>query len=386
MDVPLLYESIKASWVKRMLMDVPWAKILRAKCHKFSIHDLLNCRYVENDLIRLGVPNFYLKVLGSYRRINKLTPPKSSHQMKREYIWFNEYVKCDGKSLFEESMYKCGISHVGDLMDNRGLVLRYHDLKQKFPELRLNFLRYMGLISAIPIEWKNKARGPTEREDDDAVSQGQIIMGDRPISLHKIMTRDIYSLGMKKCKPTALTRWENEGLAPLKWSEILQLPYKCTRSTRLQSFQFQITHRYIPTKKYLHLRGLVTTPVCHRCSRIDNINHHFYMCPSVQSFWNDVFSFISECVKKRVKPTLQNVMFGMLNASPVLNLLIIVGKSYIHSCNARERPIMFHNYLSRVREEFEIEKRVAIGCNIKVADLRDRWKILNESASGRLFD
>ena len=87
-DVPLLYESIRASWVKRMLMDIPWAKILRAKCNKFNIHDLLNCRYIESDLLRLGIPNFYLKVLGNFRRLNKLTSPKTSDQLKREYIWF----------------------------------------------------------------------------------------------------------------------------------------------------------------------------------------------------------------------------------------------------------------------------------------------------------
>lgn len=385
-DVPLLYESIRASWVKRMLMDIPWAKILRAKCNKFNIHDLLNCRYIESDLLRLGIPNFYLKVLGNFRRLNKLTSPKTSDQLKREYIWFNEYIKCDGKTIFEGSMYRCGISYVGDVMDSRGKLLRYDELKQKFPSLRLNFLRYMGIISAIPESWKNKVRGPSEREGADGVLQGQIIMGDKHIFLHKLRTRDIYNLGMKKCIPTALTRWENEGLAPLKWSEILQLPYNCTRSTRLQSFQFQIIHRYIPTKKYLHLRGLAKTPICFRCNRIDNIAHHFYLCPSVKYFWNDVFSFINECTKKRMRPTLQNVMFGMLTASPVLNLLIIVGKCYIHSCNVRERPITFNSYLSRVIEEFEVEKRVAIGCSIKISDLHDRWKILNESASGRLFD
>ena len=240
----------------------------------------------------------------------------------------------------------------------------------------------MGIISAIPIEWKNEIRGPSERERGCwwCCTRADNY-GWKPIFLHKLRIRDVYNLGMNKCIPTALTRWENEGLAPLKWSEILQFPYRCTRSTRLQSFQCQIIRGYIPTKKYLHLRGLATTPICHRCSRIDNIVHHFYMSPSVES-WNDVFSFISECTKKRMRPALQNVMFWMLTASPVLNLLIIVGKCYIHSCNARERPITFNSYLSRVIEEFE---GVAIGCNFKISDLNDSWKILNESASGRLF-
>ena len=125
--------------------------------------------------------------------------------------------------------------------------------------------------------------------------------------------------------------------------------------------------------------------MCHRCSRTDTIAHHFYLCTSVQSFWNDVFSFMNECTEKRVRPTLQNVMFGMLNVSPVLNLLLLIGKSYIYSCSARERPITFHYFLSRVIEEFDVEKRAAIGCSIKRAELRDRWKILNQSASGRLF-
>ena len=83
-----------------------------------------------------------------------------------------------------------------------------------------------------------------------------------------------------------------------------------------------------------------------------------------------------------MRQTLQNVMFGMLTASPVLNLLIIIGKCYIHLCNVKVRQITFNSYLPRVIEEFEVEKRVAIGCNIKISDLHERWKILNESAWG----
>ena len=118
-------------------------------------------------------------------------------------------------------------------------------------------MRYMGIISAIPTLWKDKVKGTFSEainiNDRNSRPHIYVTVQDKRVSLHKIRTRGFYNLGLEICIPTALKRWEYEGLAPQKWSDILYLPYTCTRSTKLQSFQFQVIHRYVPTKKFVYL-------------------------------------------------------------------------------------------------------------------------------------
>ena len=381
-DVCLLYESMRASWVKRMTMNVSWAQLLRARCAVYDLYDLLNSRYEQSDLIRLGLTNFYVEVLMAYRRINKMQPPINAYQIRRESLWLNEYIRCDGHSVIEESMYKCGIRYVKDVLDSRGAVLQYDKLKQKFPLLRVNFLRYMGIISAIPTLWKDKIKGTFSEtiniNDRNSRPHIYVTVQDKRVSLHKIRTRGFYNLGLEICIPTALKRWEYEGLAPQKWSDILYLPYTCTRSTKLQSFQFQVIHRYVPTKKFLYLRRLVDTPNCPNCGMVDTLIHHFFLCHMVRSFWENVFAYINRHYEERLQPTLHNVLFGLLNVPHVFNLLIIIGKQYVHTCYLRERSVVFQVFLSQVSEMHKTERKVAANCSKRMEAFSHKWRMFKE--------
>ena len=132
------------------------------------------------------------------------------------------------------------------------------ELKSKYPSLQISCLRFLSITSAIPRLWKSLLRD-TANVSIEVVDRDSVLMIDlryKEVSLEKMRVKDYYWLGREIFKPTAVSKWESEGLATDSWSDVFNTPYSCNRSTKLQSFQYQTIHRYIPTRKFLSLKLL----------------------------------------------------------------------------------------------------------------------------------
>ena len=158
--------------------------------------------------------------------------------------------------------------------------------------------------------------------------------------LVKCKCRDFYRSLNKNCVPAAIGRWEHYGVRPCSWREIYEIPYKCTKSTRLQSLQFRITNRYIPTRKYLCTRGVVGSPLCRKCFEVDDFQHFFFDCDDVKPLWNEIISQLSNKFSLPTNfNTYQSIILGYPAAPPIVNLILLLTKQYIVSsklCNEDE--------------------------------------------------
>ena len=54
-----------------------------------------------------------------------------------------------------------------------------------------------------------------------------------------------------------------------------KLPYKITRSTTLQYFQYKVTHGYFPTNAHLNKIKIKDTNLCELCVEVDTLDHFF---------------------------------------------------------------------------------------------------------------
>ena len=142
----------------------------------------------------------------------------------------------------------------------------------------VGFLKYCGIISSIPRVWKEAMRNVgNDMRVEDRDSAPCIKYREKEISLAVIKTKQLYSLvNDAVIIPTAFDRWQKEGLGQANWSNVIYLSYNCTKSTKLQAFQFQLMHRFIPTNKFLFVRGIVESPACRRCTSDDTIIHYFF--------------------------------------------------------------------------------------------------------------
>lgn len=364
-------------WIKRILRhDLAWTKLLQARCHPFKLADLLKCRYVKKDLDKFNLLPFYHDLLVGYRGVNKLETPTDATQVRREYLWLNEFIKCDGGAIFEKHMYACGIKNIDDLADCTGTFLSYTCFKQKYPNCRTSFLRYLGIISAIPRRWKEMVRqyGGCPMDVSERNGVPYMRQNNKRIPITTISTRQLYNTIKPDVIPTATQRWEYQGLVPDNWAEVFYIPYSCTASTKLQSFQYQLLHRYLPTRKFLHVRGLVDSANCLRCVSADTLVHYLFTCHPTRDYWNKVFNFINSHVRPtRVMCNVRNVIFGVPDAPPIVNLMILCGKHYLHMRKAKGQTLVFEMLKSYLKSVYETEKHVARVCPKKKRAWSVKW-------------
>ena len=378
MNVELLYKSLKIIWIKRMLCDDhAWVRLLQARCQPLSLADLLKCRYVKKDLVKFKLLPFYEDVLVGYRETNALEPPSDAKQVHKELLWLNKFIKCDGGAILDRTMYASGIRNVGDITDRAGTLLNYQNFKQKYPNCRTSFLRYLGITSSIPRQWKDmiRQRGGNPIDASERNVLPYMMHGIKRIYITAITTKLLYRALKPVVTPTAVQRWEYQGLAPDNWAEVFYIPYTCTASTKLQSFQYQVLHRYIPTRKFLHLRGLVDSANCPQCDSADTMVHYFFSCRTTRNFWNKVLEFINvQMPHQRVNCDVKNVMFGVPGAPPIVNLIILCAKHYMHLRKVKGHMLVYAAFESYLKNICETEKYAARACVKKERAWNIKWR------------
>ena len=82
-----------------------------------------------------------------------------------------------------------------------------------------------------------------------------------------------------------------------------------TVSNKQGDTNWKIAHRVLPTALSLSRMGILSTPNCHRCGAIDNIEHAMLECRAVHGFREYVRQFIRKISEKK------------LVLSPVLKML-----------------------------------------------------------------
>ena len=168
-----------------------------------------------------------------------------------------------------------------------------------------------------------------------------------------------YEKQIAKKVPTVEQKWDAEGFNITCWEKIHQLPYKVCASTKLQSLQFRITHRYIPTRKFLYNRNVIGNMLCRRCFQPDNLQHFFFSCEDVRPLWDE---FLHKLKETYSLPNdflkVDTILFGFLNAPAVVNLFVLLCKQYIVNCKLNETPtgLNVEQCLSSILMHYRAEK------------------------------
>ena len=84
-------------------------------------------------------------------------------------------------------------------------------------------------------------------------------------------------------------KWElllADSCTAIEWETVYSNNFKCNTESSLRAFQYQIVLRTVPTNKFLFRCGLSNTDKCYFCEvNVDTIEHLFWHCPVVKTFW-----------------------------------------------------------------------------------------------------
>ena len=101
------------------------------------------------------------------------------------------------------------------------------------------------------------------------------------------------------------------------------------------------------------------SPVCDLCEEIDTLEHFFYTCTGVFSFWNSICNWFYSCTHIKINLKLLEVLLGVTQEGELfysLNYLILIGKMFIKKCRYDKKPICFLNFLIYFKNKLQIEK------------------------------
>ena len=334
---------------------------------------------VKFDVKKIGallIPDYYKEMFIWFNEIKGvIKEPHDGNEVRRQLMWHNLAIQVQQKSLFNKSLWSRGVNLIDDFVDDSGSIIGFNAFAQRYPFACVNRLTYMGWCQAIPPQWKRKLANSEALTMIEREQEPKILVKDKEIPLSLLKASYFNALSVPKVIPTAQRRWEAENVMfGEKWSRVYLLPFKVTTSTRLQSLQFKIIHRFFPTRRYLCTRKVVEDPFCNNCGNIESLEHCFYECNEVAAFWSALERALNVKLpmREKVKLTCHDVMFGCLGRPDVINLIILVAKQFIVSQRIREGLFNMDQFRPALLKMFRMEKRNALA-NVKMDRFRERW-------------
>ena len=376
-DVSALHRAHRIAWLGRMCKyrDLAFAKVFQARL-RISMDDVARMNYDKRWIDLKPVSTFYKDMLKWFRDTVPCKEPSEGKQVRCQIMWNNVAIATQGALLSCQAAYNNDIRFIDDFLDRRGRWLSYESFKIKFPALRIDPLTYIRWARAVPMEWKRMVEHSLPMQPDERNGPGRIEINGRLVPIELVKTKFYYWHYISDCTPTAERRWQEQGIDfGDNWGNIYSIPFSVTSSTRLQSLQYRILHRFFPTRRYLCIRKVVQDPFCNDCGEIDAIQHFLIHCHEVRRFWDNLVGLINDKLPERHRLNLTDntVIFGSLTAKKIVNFLILLAKQYIVIQRAQECNVSLTGFRIFLQKMFLMERCIAVKRQ-KMELLLERWK------------
>ena len=173
-------------------------------------------------------------------------------------------------------------------MENQDGQRRFMSQQEIAHKLGFNpmFITYIGLLQAIPKEWRRKLAtnniyeaGEEELEDYKLIDK--LLDNQKP-------TKFIYNnlVTKKAIKPiTTINKWKRDLITDLTVEEIITTHCKQRKlitNNKIKSYNYKFLMRTIPYEKHLHTMNLKPTPLCDSCGIDEDIMHLYWGCPKTR--------------------------------------------------------------------------------------------------------
>ena len=89
-------------------------------------------------------------------------PPHDQAEVRKQFVWFNEYIKVGEKVVFYAQAYRQNVKFIEDLLDGNGFIT-YEAFIDKYTRC-ISWLEYHSLLQALPARWKRILEEPIDGE------------------------------------------------------------------------------------------------------------------------------------------------------------------------------------------------------------------------------
>ena len=251
--------------------------------------------------------------------------------------------------MYFRNLAKKGILGIGDLISNNNELIVKSSYKLR--ELNISPLNIIAFTAEEPFNLHNEIK---------LNSNGKNVLIETVIS--KTLYRELRNRVITP--PTAQLNFNNHHLGNdvLEWKEIYSLPFRTSLDTKLREFQYKLLHRCLVTNSFLNKIGIIPSPVCSFCSKMnESLEHFFICCRCTEDFWAEVIKWFDNQGVKIEHLSEKDIMFGILRSKNELfiNHILIVAKQYLYSCRQNKSLPSIKVFNSKIKMIHQFETMIA---------------------------
>ena len=156
-------------------------------------------------------------------------------------------------------------------------------------------------------------------------------------------------------------KWESELTlpSPHPWRDTYAQLYVSTDNVLLRWLQYRILHRILPTRKMLHMYGIIGDDACSLCRRRpETISHLFFSCEKTVALWHCLALVFERHLNQGARILQRDVILG--TRQPSLNLGLLLFKAFIWRQCKLDGSLSMQHFKIYVKTSAEIQWHVAI--------------------------
>lgn len=302
-------DALKIRWIRYLLVeDNDWTNIFQEitgldDCNRILSLDsksiLRIAKHLKND--------FWSDVLNSWAKLINVYETEEINKILHFSLWDSWYITSDNLKHRQEELMFWGCNKVADLFDESMNIISYNQFCNQFTHI--NFLDYASLIASMPADWKRVLTKETNKPDIGELDLfHQVIAEPKTCKFaYKCFIEDLITT-----KPHEV-KWRESGINMSDEKRRLYnvLPYKCTKSTKLQAFQYKIIHRILGIGVFKKICNIAEDDTCTFCANEpETLLHVFVECPVVRKFWETLCTWLEAYIDLVNKLDQVTIMFG----------------------------------------------------------------------------
>ena len=329
--------ALKFSWLHKLLDPLnhsPWKILLLNSIQKFGGDNILHLGREGLETLAKKLNPFWRDIFLNFSRLKEKTEAVSqAEDVLSQSIWLNSCIKIDGKMWINTKCCENNVFFINDLISDHRRFYTFDEFQALY-NIKLNFVEYYSIISAIPQSWKEKIIG---KDKLDNITHPLV----EKIRSEQKLCKYFYKMLIEKFRELPLNiqnRWGNDLNVKIEnWNLVHKLPFVVTHNSKLQNFQYKLVHRIVSCNSFLYKCGLKETELCTFCSETkESLYHIFWGCNLVQNFWMAMRIIIKTCGVD-LSLNAKDIILGsdIEDNCNLYNNIVLILKYYLHSCRCK---------------------------------------------------
>jgi hypothetical protein len=328
-NIKVFIDALKLTWIRKFFQtNHNWRHIV-----------LVNYPFLD-DIRHYGPEVFhgYKKknafwgdVFCAYSKVFYNNTVGNVNEALSEPICFNKRIQIGNAPLKRKDWIRRGLRYIGDFFGPDGKLYDYEEFTSKYTFI--DFISFIGICKSIKKFLLNEGIKEVENNVVNKNACLKLIL-----SINKGSQCYYRTLMNNSSRPKCCSKWEDKlGNNNINWKICF---YKISKiqDIKMKWFQLRITHRIIGTNIVLKNMGISQSEFCTFCTEDrESINHLFWQCRYIQTFWHDFNELINEKCENAININVSETFIILGHDSNIacddtFYFIVLFAKQYLYHC------------------------------------------------------